>query len=103
MSILKEHCKSIGRDYESILKTELVRVVIEGDRELARKRSQQIVNMPEEQVDEFAIYGTTEDVLRQIELFEEAGIQYLIVILDPSKELEALNNFAEIIKKSKFR
>jgi alkanesulfonate monooxygenase SsuD/methylene tetrahydromethanopterin reductase-like flavin-dependent oxidoreductase (luciferase family) len=66
---------------------------------LARKRSQQIVNMPEEQVDEFAIYGTPEDVLRQKELFEEAGIQYLIVILDPSKELEALNNFAEIIKK----
>jgi len=56
--------------------------------------------MPEEQVDEFAIYGTSEDVLRQTELFEEAGIQYLIVVLDPSKELEALNNFAEIIKKS---
>jgi alkanesulfonate monooxygenase SsuD/methylene tetrahydromethanopterin reductase-like flavin-dependent oxidoreductase (luciferase family) len=99
LSILKEHCKSIGRDYDSILKTELVRVVIEGDRELARKRSQQIVNMPEEQVDEFAIYGTPEDVLRQKELFEEVGIQYLIVILDPSKEVEALNNFAEIIKK----
>ena len=65
---------------------------------MARKRSQQIVKMPEEQVDEFAIYGTPEDVLRQKELLEEAGIQYLIVILDPSKELEALNNFAEIIK-----
>ena len=100
LSILKEHCKSMGRDYDSILKTKLGRVVIEDDRELARKRSQQIVNMPEEQVDEFAIYGTPEDVLRQKELFEEAGIQYLIVILDPSKELEALNNFAEIIKKS---
>jgi hypothetical protein len=56
--------------------------------------------VPEEQVDEFAIYGTPEDVLRQKELFEEAGIQYLIVYLDPSKELEALNNFAKaIIKK----
>jgi F420-dependent oxidoreductase-like protein len=98
LSILKEHCKSIGRDYDSILKTKLGRVVIENDRELARKRSQQIVNMPEEQVDEFAIYGTPEDVLRQTELLEDAGIQYLIVVLDPSKELEALNNFAEIIK-----
>ena len=57
--------------------------------------------MPEEQVDEFAIYGTPEDVLRQNELLEEAGIQYLIVDLDPSKELEALDNFAnEIIRKS---
>jgi len=98
LSILKEHCKSIGRDYDSILKTKLGRVVIEDNRELARKRSQQMVNMPEEQVDEFAIYGTPEDVLKQKELFEEAGIQYLIVVLDPSKELEALNKFAEIIQ-----
>src|SRR5215831_3269780 len=99
LSILKEHCKSIGRDYDSILKTKLGGVVIEGDRELARKRLQQIVKMPEDQINEFAMYGTPEDVLRQKELFEEAGIQYLIVVLDPSKELEALNNFAEIIKK----
>jgi alkanesulfonate monooxygenase SsuD/methylene tetrahydromethanopterin reductase-like flavin-dependent oxidoreductase (luciferase family) len=57
--------------------------------------------VPEEQVNEFAIYGTPEDVLRQIELLQEAGIQYLIVDLDPSKELEALEMFAnEIIKKS---
>lgn len=92
LSILKDHCKSIGRDYDSILKTKLVRVVIEDDRELARKRSQeiisQVVRMPEEQVDEFAIYGTPEDVLRQKELFEEAGIQYLIVNLDLLKDLK---------------
>ena len=102
LSILKEHCKSIGRDYDSILTTKLGGVVIEGDRELARKRLQQIVKMPEDQINQFAIYGTPEDVLRQKELFEEAGIQYLIVVLDPSKELEALNNFAEIIKKPQF-
>ena len=41
--------KSIGRDYDSILKTKLGGVVIEGDRELARKRLQQIVKMPEDQ------------------------------------------------------
>jgi alkanesulfonate monooxygenase SsuD/methylene tetrahydromethanopterin reductase-like flavin-dependent oxidoreductase (luciferase family) len=100
LGILKEHCKSVDRDYDSILKTKLGVVVIEDERELARKRLQQIIKVPEEQVDEFAIYGTPEDVLRQKELFEEAGIQYLIVDLDPSKELEALNNFAkEIIKK----
>jgi F420-dependent oxidoreductase-like protein len=101
LSILKEHCKSIGRDYDSILKTKLGVVIIEDDREMARKRLRQIINVPEEQVNEFAIYGTPEDVLRQNELLQEAGIQYLIVDLDPSKELEALDNFAnEIIRKS---
>ena len=101
LSILKEHCRSVGRDYESILKTKLGVVVIDDDKETARKRLQQIIKVPEEQVDEFAIYGSPEDVLRQKETLEEEGIQYLIVDLDPSRELEALDLFAnQIIKKS---
>ena len=73
------------------MKTKLGVVVIDDDKETARKRLQQIIKVPEEQVDEFAIYGSPEDVLRQIKLFEEAGIQYLVVDLDPSRELEALD------------
>jgi alkanesulfonate monooxygenase SsuD/methylene tetrahydromethanopterin reductase-like flavin-dependent oxidoreductase (luciferase family) len=101
LSVLKEHCISVGRDYNSILKTKLGGVAIEDNKELAREKIRQLLHMPEEQIKEFAIYGTPEDVLMQNELLEEAGIQYLIVDLDPSKELEALNRFAkEIIKKS---
>ena len=101
LGVLKEHCRSVSRDYDSILKTKLGGVAIEDDKELARKELRQLLHVPEEQINEFAIYGTPEDVLRQNELLEEAGIQYLIVDLDPSKELEALNVFAkEIIKKS---
>jgi alkanesulfonate monooxygenase SsuD/methylene tetrahydromethanopterin reductase-like flavin-dependent oxidoreductase (luciferase family) len=101
LSILKEHCRNVGRDYESILKTKLGVVLIDEHKESARKRLQQIIKVPEDQVDEFAIYGSPEDVLKQKESLEDAGIQYLIVDLDPSKELEALDIFAsEIIKKS---
>ena len=102
LSILKEHCRNVGRDYDSILKTKLGVVVIDDDRETARKRLQQISKgIPEEQINEFAIYGTPEDVLRQKESLEDAGIQYLIVDLDPSREVEALDIFANnIIKKS---
>lgn len=102
LSILKEHCRSVGRDYDSILKTKLGVVVIDDDKEMARKRLQQIIKgIPEEQINEFAIYGTPEDVSRQKESFEDAGIQYLIVDLDPSREIEALDIFANnIIKRS---
>ena len=102
LSILKEHCSSVGRDYDSILKTKLGLVVIDDDKEMARKRLQQISKgIPEEQINEFAIYGTPEDVLRQKESLEDAGIQYLIVDLDPSREVEALDIFANnIIRKS---
>ena len=56
--------------------------------------------IPKERVGEFIIYGTPDDVLKQIELLEEVGIQYLIVDLEPYRELEALEIFADnIIKK----
>ena len=100
LNVLKEHCKSVGRDYDSILKTTLGAIIIDDDKEIAKKRVQQITKMPEEQIREFAIYGTPEDVSRQIKLLEEVGIQYLIVDLDPSRELEALEIFVNnIIKK----
>jgi hypothetical protein len=45
------------------------------------------------------VYGTSEDVLAQIELLKEAGIEYLIMNLDSSRELEALDIFADNIIK----
>jgi F420-dependent oxidoreductase-like protein len=103
LDVLKEHCKSVGRDYDSILKTKLDLVVIDDSDEIARKRAQQFYKgIPEQQIRdrEFAIYGTREDVSRQIELLEEAGIQYLIVHFEPSRELEALDILSDnIIRK----
>src|SRR5918993_1094460 len=100
LSILNEHCKSVGRDYDSILKTKLGFVVIDNDKEMAEKRVQQITKViPKEQVGEFIIYGTPDDVLKQIELLKEVGIQYLIVDLEPYRELEALEIFGNSIVK----
>jgi hypothetical protein len=44
-----------GRDYDSILKTTLGDIIIDDDKEIAKKRVQQITRMPEEQIREFAI------------------------------------------------
>src|SRR5919202_4027094 len=101
LSILKEHCKSVGRDYDSILKTKLGFVVIDNDKKMVEKRVQQISKViPKERLKEFAIYGTPEDMLKQIELLEEVGIQYIIVDLEPYRELEALEIFGDsVIKK----
>jgi F420-dependent oxidoreductase-like protein len=102
LSILNEHCKSVGRDYDSILKTKLGFIVIDNDREILEKRIKQISKViPEEQVRDIITYGTPEDVLKQIELLEEVGIEYLIVDLEPNRELEALEIFGDsIIKKT---
>ncbi|HEY6885356.1 MAG TPA: LLM class flavin-dependent oxidoreductase [Nitrososphaeraceae archaeon] len=39
LGVLKEHCGSVGRDYESILKTKLGLVVTDDNKEMARKRT----------------------------------------------------------------
>ncbi len=99
LSILREHCKSVGRDYDSILKTKLGFIVIDNDKKMVEKRVQQIISkgIPEERVREFLIQGTPDDVLKQVELLEEVGVQYLIVDLEPYRELEALEVFGNTI------
>jgi F420-dependent oxidoreductase-like protein len=95
LDILKEHCKSVGRDYSSILKTKLSVVIVDDNNDMAVNRVRKTLGgMPEEQIKEFVIYGTPEDVLRQIEILEHVGIQYLIVDLEPYRELKALDTFA---------
>jgi F420-dependent oxidoreductase-like protein len=100
LKILNEHCKSVRRDYDSILKTKLGIVLIDNDHEaLTKKVNEMFRGMPKEQIREFVIYGTEEDVLREIKSLEDAGIQYFIVDLDPSRELEQLELFANKIMK----
>jgi len=95
LDILKEHCKSVGRDFDSILKTKLGTIVLDNNREAAKDRIEEnFRGVPEEQIKEFVIYGTPEDILKQIEALQQVGIQYLIVNLEPSRELEALDTFA---------
>jgi F420-dependent oxidoreductase-like protein len=95
LDVLKDHCKSVGRDYDSILKTKLGAIIVDENNEMAKNRVRKTFRgMPEEQIKEFAIYGTPENVSRQIEAFEQVGIQYLIVDLEPYRELEALDTFA---------
>ena len=98
LDILKEHCKSVGRDYNSILKTKLVATIVDDNSDMVKNRALETFRgIPEEQIKEFVIYGTPEDVSRQIEMLEEVGIQYLIVDLEPSRELEVLDTFANKI------
>ena len=75
--------------------------MVDDDKQVAEDKIKHIFKgMPEEQIREFAMYGTPEDLLRQIAQFEQVGIQYLIVDLDPSREFEALDVFAnKIVKK----
>lgn len=102
LAVLREHCRDVGRDYNSILKTKLGTVTIDKDRDAARKRvEERFKGAPEQRVKEFVIYGNPEDVRRQVEAFRDVGIEYLILSFEPQRELEAMNLFAdEVVRRS---
>ena len=99
-SILREHCKAVGRDYGDIVKTKLGLVVIDTDGNAVKRRiADTFKSMPEEMRNEYVIVGTPEEVKRKIELFGEAGVDYMIVSFEPQRELESLRLFGDEISK----
>lgn len=101
LHILRDHCKSIGRDYDSILKTRLGVVAIDKDNEILKKRiAETFKNMPQERFNEFITHGTPEEVRKEIESFRDIGINCMIVSFEPQRELESLKLFGDnVVKK----
>jgi F420-dependent oxidoreductase-like protein len=91
LKVLSEHCQTVGRDYNSILKTKLGRVIVDKDKQkLDAKVAKAFRDVQQEMRKEWAIYGTPEEICRQIELFRDAGVEYFIVNLETEHELEDL-------------
>jgi len=96
LEILRAHCKNVGREYSSIQKTKLARVIIGKEKKDLEKYLKYI---PERERLEQAILGTPEEVSMQVEQFQEAGIESLIAYFEPERELENLQLFAEVMRK----
>ena len=94
LSILQDHCKTVGRSYDSIIKTKLGAVAIDKDSEALKQRvAQNFRNVPEERLGEFMMIGTPEQIQGKIEAFRDVGVDQLIVSFEPQRELESLKLF----------
>jgi F420-dependent oxidoreductase-like protein len=95
LAVLKDHCMTLNRDFDTILRTKLVHVIIDNNQELlANRLNERFKGVPEEERNEFVIYGTPEQIISQIQLFTDSGIEYLIVNFEPGREIESLDLFA---------
>jgi F420-dependent oxidoreductase-like protein len=101
LHILRGHCKAVGRDYDSILKTKLGHVIIDRDKTTVEKTvAEELGDMPEQRLREWATFGGPDDVRRQIEAFRDAGIDYFIGNFEAKHEVEATALFAdEVVRK----
>jgi len=96
LAILREHCKAVGRDYNSILKTKLTQVLIDEEGKAVEKRVEEMSKVvPPGMLKEAMIYGTPDQISRQVQEFREAGIEYLITSFSGPSELQAITLFGE--------
>ena len=94
LAILKQHCATVGRDYESIHRTSTTFCLIADRDELARaqlptERKARIGNKVTT-----ALIGSPETIRQRLVAYEEAGVQELVLRFVDGTNLEALRRFA---------
>jgi len=96
LSVLKEHCKAVGRDYDEILKTTLGSVILAKDRREATSIAEE-AGFSLERLKSRTIFGSPAQVKAGIRELADAGIECLILNMPPKKEEAMLKQFAEEI------
>lgn len=102
---LREHCKTVGRDYNSIFKTGLARVIIGKDDEGVKDKIRKFVPQQptagatgvttlEDRLKRFVI-GTPEQCLETFRKILATGLDYIVVNFPDSHDLETIKLFGE--------
>ncbi len=100
-NVLKQHCESVGRDYNEIRRNVLFNCAIaETDAEALKKADVFQRNIPSGRFREQALVGTPEAIRTRLREIEQAGAQEVIIYLPDAASLESVRLFArECIRK----
>ncbi len=95
LAVLKEHCTSVGRDYESIHRTSsTVCLMAESDEQaraqLPAERKARMGNNVST-----ALIGSPETIRERLVVYEAAGVQELVLRFVDGTNLQALRRFAQ--------
>jgi len=104
LRVLREHCASVGRDFDEIMKTILSTVVIgsttdevEGKVKLflpekLRFGSQELTRV---ELRNWMLVGKPDELIARLREYAEAGVQYAVVNFPDAHKLEPVQLFAE--------
>lgn len=94
-AVLKKHCETVGRDYESIKRTAVVPVAIGETDEKARALwlSNVIPPYPGD-VFSYGLIGSIDTIGQRIAAYEAAGVQELVLWFVDARKLESVRRFA---------
>ncbi|GLV56087.1 LLM class F420-dependent oxidoreductase [Dictyobacter sp. S3.2.2.5] len=97
LEVLKNHCETLGRDFNSIRRTAIVDVCAIAETEekaIAKLTQRERANLAE--LRKISLIGTPEQIRQRLAEYEEAGIQELIIhFVDAATNLESLRLFAQ--------
>jgi F420-dependent oxidoreductase-like protein len=100
LGVLREHCESVGRDYDSVLKTAEFYCILGDEREVARvvKDTARRTGRDEAFIREWHDFiGDPDHIAGVMGEYAEAGIEYFIVNLPNAYEGGVISRFAEEI------
>lgn len=99
-AVIKQHCESVGRDYESIHRTSSTICIMGESEEAALAQLRPFERQLVERQRAGTIIGTPDAVRRRLSELEEAGVQELILSFPSITKLETLRAFArEFVQK----
>lgn len=94
-TVLKKHCETLGRDYESIHRTSTTLCLI------ADSDEQALALLPAERKDRLgkrihtALVGSPETIRQRLAAYEEAGVQELLMRFVDGTNLDTIRRFAK--------
>jgi F420-dependent oxidoreductase-like protein len=79
--VLKDHCRAVGRDYESVAKTAFLTVILGDDREINRVKAQivQRIGSLDAGIDGELVVGNAESVANSLRAYMQLGIADFVV------------------------
>jgi F420-dependent oxidoreductase-like protein len=95
LAVLKQHCETVGRDYESIHRTSsTLCLMADSDEQALRQLPAELKARLGKSVNT-ALIGSPETIRLRLTAYEEAGVQELLVRFIDGTNLEALRRFAQ--------
>ncbi len=96
LNVLQQHCKEIGRDYNTIRRTTLIDYCAIANTEeeaIAKLTPDERMNLDELLPE--SLIGTPAQIRERLQQYEEAGIQEIIVRFVDAVQLDSIRMFAQ--------
>jgi F420-dependent oxidoreductase-like protein len=95
LAVLKQHCETVGRDYNSILRTTTIDYCALGETEaaaIAKLKPEERENL--DNLRRTQLIGTPDQLRQRLAAIEEAGIQETLIRFVDTRDRESLHLFA---------